>query len=274
MLTMYHDLLKPFLSDLKTFVIDTLFPIRCLACETEGPKFICDDCAAALTPLAHQFCIICQKMSIGGLTHPKCLTPHTADALISVFDYHDEKVANILIKGKYSFLPAVYQELGKLMAEKLITDHPHLLNQKSKIPASPAGRLNLKLVPIPLHKWRQRWRGFNQSEILAQSLAQNLSASCTSVLVRCKFTRTQKNLKKAERIKNLESAFVLSPPAGRSEVSAEGGRGGGSDNSIIHHQNFLLIDDVTTTGSTLLEAAKVLKRNGAEKVMCLTVARD
>lgn len=265
---MYHDLLKPFLSDIKTLVLDTLFPIRCLACETEGPKFICDDCAAALAPLPHQFCISCQKPSIGGLTHPKCLTPHAADALISVFDYHDEKVANILIKGKYSFLPAVYQELGKLMAEKLITDHPHLLNQKSKI-------LNLKLAPIPLHKWRQRWRGFNQSEILAQSLAQNLGAFCTSVpfgklmvvsvvepLVRCKFTRTQKNLKKTERIKNLESAFALSSS---SPLEGEG---------RVRGNNFLLIDDVTTTGSTLLEAAKVLKRNGAEKVYCLTVARD
>ena len=242
---MYHSFLKPFYHDIKSLVLDTLFPIYCLACETEGSKFVCDACADVLTPLPQQFCIACQKMSVGGLTHPHCQSPHTADGLISVYDYHDEKVSNILIKGKYSFLPDVYKQLGIILADVIKKDFPFLL--ESGI---------YHLTPIPLHWMRQRWRGFNQSEILAQSLAQNLDSSCINVLVRCRFTKTQKNLKKPERIKNLESAFKL------------------NQDTDVSNRNFILIDDVTTTGSTLHEAAKVLKRNGAAKIFCLTVARD
>lgn len=252
---MLQSFLKPLYHDLKTLVFDTLFPIYCLACEKENKKFICDDCQGKLAPLSHQFCIVCQKMSLGGLTHPKCLSPHTADGLVSIFDYHDPRVADILIKGKYSFLPDVYKLLGAMVANAVKTNFPHL------------NATTYTLTAIPLHKWRQRWRGFNQSAVLAEATAQNLGFAATNVsssakatadslLVRCKFTRTQKNLKKDERIKNLETAFALKPSAD------------------VHNQSLILIDDVTTTGSTLLEAAKVLKRNGAKKVFCLTVARD
>lgn len=241
---MFHSFLKPLYRDLKTLVLDTLFPIYCLVCETEGPKFICDKCQSQLVPLPHQFCIVCQKYSLGGLTHPKCLTPHTADGLISIFDYHDTQVADILIKGKYSFLPQVYEELGGVLAKAINQDFSYLN-------ATP-----YTLTAIPLHKWRQRWRGFNQSAVLAGATAKESGQPMADCLIRKKFTKTQKDLKKDDRVKNMESAFALKP---------------GAD---VHNQNFILIDDVTTTGQTLLEAAKVLKRNGAEKVWCLTVARD
>jgi len=245
---MYQSLIKPLWTDIKTFVLDTLFPKRCLSCETEG-KFLCLDCKANLKTLEHQRCIVCQKPSPFGFTHPRCLTPHGADGLISFFNYHDEKVAQILIKGKYSFLPEVYQILGSILAEKIKKDFPHLLQATSY-------QLTPIFVPIPLHSWRKRWRGFNQAEVLCQILSQQLSLPSTSVLVRCKSTKVQKNLKKDERIKNVSGAFKLAPKAD------------------IKEKNVILVDDVTTTGATLLEAAKILKRNGAEKVFCLTVARD
>ena len=61
-----------------------------------------------------------------GFTHPGCLTPRAADGLISILNYHDEAVADIIIKGKYKFLPGVYQELGKLAAEKIRTDYKNI----------------------------------------------------------------------------------------------------------------------------------------------------
>ncbi len=248
---MLHSFLKPLYHDLKTLILDTLFPIYCLACEKENKGFLCETCKPKLTCLPFQICIACHKMSIGGLTHPACQTPHLPEGLISIFDYSDEKVANILIKGKYSFLPNVYKELGLIIANILKTDFPFLLQPTTYQPQP-------LLTPIPLHKWRQRWRGFNQSQILTQTLAEQFNLLTSNVLVRKKFTRTQKDLKKEDRIKNITSAFSLSPL-----FSKEGVRG-----------SYILIDDVTTTGSTLLEATKVLKRNGAKQVFCLTVARD
>jgi competence protein ComFC len=91
-------------------------------------------------------------------------------------------------------------------------------------------------------------------------ISRELDLPILDVLIRKKMTKTQKDLKKEQRIKNVANAFAFKSPL----FEKEGVRG----------SSFILVDDVTTTGSTLLEAAKVLKRNGAEKVICLTVARD
>ncbi len=270
---MINSFLKPFYHDLKTLILDTLFPIYCLVCEQESQQFICNNCKIQLTRLPHQVCIVCHKMSIGGLTHPKCLSPHTADGLISIFDYSDEKIANILIKGKYSFIPTIYKELGLIISDILKADFPCFLQPT-------AYNLKPTITPIPLHKWRQRWRGFNQSKVLAETLAEQFNLPTADVLLRKKFTKTQKDLKKEARIKNIASAFVLSPLSSKAYpelAEREGVRGSFSplfSKEGVRGSSFILIDDVTTTGSTLLEATKVLKRNGAEKVFCLTVAKD
>ncbi len=211
---------------------------------------MCLPCKAGLKPLEHQRCIVCQKPTPFGLTHPGCQTAYGADGLISFYDYHDEKVAQILIKGKYSFLPEVYEILGKMLSDKLSSDS-EFINLKSYI-------LNPILVPIPLHTFRKRWRGFNQAEILCQSISAGLNCETVNALTRKKSTKTQKDLKREARLKNVSGAFAISENL---------------KSSILNHI-CLLVDDVTTTGATLQEAAKILKRAGAAKVICLTVARD
>jgi competence protein ComFC len=254
---MYKTLLRPLATDVKNFILDTLFPINCVICKKDG-AFVCADCRSQFTKVDGQICLVCQKPSPFGLTHPGCQTPHGQDATFSIYNYHDKKVAQVIIDGKYKFLPGIFTLLGKITAERL---DPNLLSLFS----------NPFLVPLPLHKSRQRWRGFNQAEVLCQAIAHNLSLPCTSVpfgrltvaggelvepLVRCKATQTQKDLKREQRLKNMGDAFVLKT---------------GAD---VHGKNLILIDDVTTTGATLTEACKVLKRNGAAKVLCVTVARD
>lgn len=240
---MYNLFFKPFFTDIKTLVLDTLFPITCFSCSAEG-KYLCTACQPKLKPI-HQICIVCKKPSLAGLTHPKCLTPHTADQLISFFNYSDELTSKLIIRGKYYFIPDIFRLFGDIVAPKLQTDFPLLLSTGQII-----------LTPIPLHTWRQRWRGFNQADVLCQSLAKNLNINSENLLKRTKFTKTQKDLKKEERQKNTANAFCLLPEAKPT------------------NRWIILIDDVTTTGSTLLEAAKVLKRNGADRVICLTIARD
>ncbi len=240
---MYQTFIKPFWLDIKTFVLDTLFPISCVSCGGEG-NFICAECKISLTVLERQRCIACQKQAIFGFTHPGCQTPHGADGLISFYDYHDDKVAKIIIAGKYKFISEVYNIFGKTVAQKIKNDHTHLTAN------------SYELAYVPLHPSRERWRGFNQAEILCRSLSRELGIACASVLVRCKHTKTQKDLKKEQRLKNVSDAFKLKP---------------GAD---VRGKNIILVDDVATTGSTLQEAAKILKRNGAAKVICLTAARD
>lgn len=244
---MIQYFLKPLFKDIKTFIVDTLFPITCLSCFKEG-KFLCNDCAKKLQPIEHQICIVCKKTSLFGLTHPKCASPHSPDQLISFYNYHDDLVEKLIIRGKYYFIPGIFELFGHLIANKIKSDFPNLLT---------ASRFSL--TAIPLNKWRERWRGFNQSEIICKTLSTDLNLPVVNALIRKKITRTQKDLKKEDRIKNIESAFSLSPIY---------------KSFNIQSSNFILVDDVTTTGSTLLEATKVLKRNGAHKVICLTLARD
>ncbi len=241
---MYDSFLKPFFADIKKLVLDTLFPISCLGCSTEG-NYLCGVCQSKLTLNTEQVCIVCKKPSLAGLTHPKCQSPHTADQLICVYDYNDEIISKLIIRGKYYFIPDIFKLFGEVIAPKLQKEFPALFNSEQAA-----------LTPVPLHKWRERWRGFNQAEVLCESLAEKLDIQATNLLIRQKFTRTQKDLEKSERQKNTANAFCLLPE------------------TVVKNKTVILVDDVATTGSTLLEAAKVLKRNGAAKVVCLAIARD
>lgn len=241
---MLKTFIKPFYEDAKTFVLDTLFPITCITCQTEG-SLICVVCKLKLSKVENQNCIACKKPTPFGLTHQHCLTPHGAEGLISFYNYKDEKVAKIIITGKYYFIPKTFEILGKIISEKIKKDFPNILENK-----------NLILSAVPLHSSRKRWRGFNQAEVLCQAISTELNIPFMETLLRHKITRTQKDLKKEQRVQNVSQAFKFKPKA------------------EILNKTVLLVDDVTTTGATLLEAAKVLKRNYAKKVYCLTVARD
>jgi ComF family protein len=112
-------------------------------------------------------------------------------------------------------------------------------------------------VPVPLSDTKLRKRGYNQAEILAQELSRKFNFPVQNLLKRKKETKTQVGLTNLQRKLNIKEAF---------EIKIQ--------NSKLKNQRFFLVDDVATTGSTLLEAAKVLKKTGAKKVFGLTLARD
>ena len=91
---------------------------------------------------------------------------------------------------------------------------------------------------------------------MAQGLSEKLNLKLVDALRRTKETKSQFGLKLKERKENLKGAFVLS-----SKFNVQG-------------LNVFLVDDILTTGSTLLEAAKIFKKNGAKKVWGLVLARD
>jgi len=114
------------------------------------------------------------------------------------------------------------------------------------------------LVPIPLFKTKIKKRGYNQAEVLADQLASKLELRAENLLERVKDTKSQVGLKQDERQENIKGAF---------EVTRD-------NKKEIRSRIFILVDDVLTTGSTLSEAARVLKKNGADKVWGITLARD
>lgn len=108
---------------------------------------------------------------------------------------------------------------------------------------------------VPLHKYRQQERGFNQAEVIAQELAKQLNTPCRQLLMRTVNSKHQARLEhKSDRLTHLENHFRLATEA-----------------NIIDHKSIMIIDDVCTTGSTLNECAKVLKTAHAETVFGCTI---
>lgn len=113
------------------------------------------------------------------------------------------------------------------------------------------------LLPVPVHKTRQRQRGYNQAGLLAEELGRQLNIKVkTDVLIRTVKTQPQKELSNVERMKNLEKAFAVSEKYG-------------STMSKFH--KLMLIDDIYTTGSTIEACAKVLQRAGVKEIYFLTL---
>jgi competence protein ComFC len=112
------------------------------------------------------------------------------------------------------------------------------------------------VVAVPLHKVRQRERGFNQAELLSKRLAKLLKVPHQGVLLVRKRPRPDKHLlTERERWEAVRGAF-----AARAD-------------SQVDNQRVLLVDDVMTTGATLDACAKALRDAGARAVYGLTVAR-
>jgi len=248
---MWKNLAKPLFLDIKKFILNTLFPTVCVWCQKEG-QFLCGQCMQKVKIIHSQQCIICRQPSPMGLIHAICQRPRSPDGLVSFYDYHNKIISKLIIDGKYLYVEEIFEFLGMLIAER-IRKGPYagIFCQLDE------GSPRWHLTPVPLANSRLRYRGFNQAEVLCRTLSTELGIYVSDVLVRPKPTKTQKELSRSERLKNVKNAFALN-----------------CDKSLIKDQNFIVVDDVITTGATILEAAKVLKINGANKVWCLTIARD
>ena len=109
-----------------------------------------------------------------------------------------------------------------------------------------------EIICVPLHKKKQKKRGFNQCELISLELSKLINIPCNFNLIkRIKNTKSMYNLKKPERIENLKNAF---------EVNKE----------EFHNKKLLIIDDIVTTGTTLSEMIKELKYNDINEIVCLT----
>jgi ComF family protein len=112
------------------------------------------------------------------------------------------------------------------------------------------------VVPVPLHRDRERERGYNQAEMLSKPLAKRLRLPHRGVLlVRTKPRPDKHILTMRERWEAVRGAFATRP------------------GSQVDNQRVLLVDDVLTTGATLDACAKALRDAGAKKVVGLTVGR-
>jgi len=113
------------------------------------------------------------------------------------------------------------------------------------------------IIPIPLSRERQRTRGYNQSELIARAATAHLPSHHvdTNLLIRTRNTEPQTSLKRAERLKNMTNAFVVSRHA-----------------PSLQEAHIILLDDVMTTGATLRAAKTVLQKSSPKSITCVAIA--
>ncbi len=160
--------------------------------------------------------------------------------MISVWRYQGV-VRKAVVKLKYKFVTDLAEELIQAFVNRLKTQD---LSFDKAI-----------LIPVPLHRSRQRWRGFNQAELLGRIIAEKMDWGLASdLVVRTRQTKPQVELKGADRRTNVVDTFAV------------------TNKPIKRHLTYVIFDDVATTGSTIKEVTKVLRSAGARKIWGLTIA--
>lgn len=245
-----HETFFSFFQKAGKDILDTLFPLRCLGCRTKG-AWICAACEHRIMLRTEQHCPVCLRhITPTGEVCFSCRDKKkpALDGIFVASYYKEPLFAHALHTYKYRFIPHLSIPFGNML--------------KSALEKSPL-RLPDMILPVPLHKKRLRFRGFNQSELIARELSLGLTPGLeiplsNDILLRIRYTKPQmKTASREERLMNLKNAFALA--AGKED--------------LVRGKYLWLVDDVATTGTTLEECATLLKGHGARTVFGIVLAR-
>ncbi len=213
--------------------LDLIFPPRCVGCRRPG-QWICLRCWPQIPWLPDGECIHCSRPVTTGRLCALCLhAAAMAAGSLPVNPFamaaHEGIGRQAIHELKYTPHTDIATVIGPVMASRLPDD------------------LECLVVPVPLHWSRKRQRGFNQSELLARTLARDKGWLVKADgLFRRRRTRHQVGLEPDERRENVRGAFRWEGPDIRLPV--------------------MLVDDVYTTGATLNACASALRARGATTV--------
>jgi ComF family protein len=230
-------------------MLDVIYPPVCFVCGVRWLEPMCPVCQRDMHPILPPFCDRCGVPVEGG--HSVCERCATTDP---PFDWsqalgqYQGTLRRAIHRLKYEGRTALAEPLGMLLARSLDVPASPLLSEKH--PGFDA------VVPVPLHPFRLRQRGFNQAELLARVVARERGWPLDGRgLQRIRPTRTQTHLTLDARRANIEGAFATRTPLS------------------FERKSVLLVDDVLTTSATLAECARVARNAGATRVCVVALAR-
>jgi competence protein ComFC len=240
------------LNRLKEGLKELVFPKVCVVCKDSLKRHsaiddaLCIFCLAKIKRNTPPFCFCCgrhlDRLSLNKNICPGCIKKTLQfDRAFSPCAY-EGVIKDLIHAFKYNGKDYLGKTLSRLIID-FIKDY-----------SLPMDYLDF-IVPVPLHSTRLREREFNQAQVLGEYVAKEFNKPLLGeTLKRIRNTRTQTELKEAERFLNVRDSFIL------------------SEDELIHGKNILLIDDVMTTAATCSEAASCLKKGGANIVFVLTLA--
>ena len=225
-------------------LLNYVFPWVCSLCDKGTPldeRYICRDCLSQLTYTGEDNCPLCGTDFDTLLDIcPQCVKqsrPWTRGGAPLKFEGNSREIVHHF---KYN---------SKLVLSRfLVPEMVFYLRRKLTENFS-------AVTMVPLH-WSRQWkRGYNQAEVLAAGIAEEMSIPCLSLLKRSSSRSAQALKNKAQRQKNISGIFHV------------------PKKKYIPKGTILLIDDVMTTGTTLAACTGALLEAGADEVCVLTAAR-
>ena len=208
--------------------LDYFFPPICGMCGEINENYICNNCYENIKKIKK--CVINEYNNRNFSKH------------LYIFRY-EGIIRNKIIEYKFEDKGYLYK-----MFAKIILSDKKTCNFIKKYDV---------IIPVPISKKRKKKRGYNQSELVANELAQKLNQDIwTDIIIKKKDNKPQSELNKLERIKNVEDIYETNKPI------------------EVKNKKVLLLDDIYTTGSTVNEIARKLKQNQTQEIGVITLAKD
>jgi len=220
-------------------VISLFFPQCCCVCDTkliEGEQHICLNCLLEMPKTNYHL-----QLENGAADRFKGKIPY--ERVTSFLYYNKKGVSQMIVKAiKYKGNTALGQHIGFLMSQQIRQSSPFF------------DGIDL-LIPIPLHRKRQKKRGFNQAEEIIKGIRKATSIPFdNNLIIRKKQTQTQTKKGRYARWLNTIDVFTL------------------NDEKDFNYKHILIVDDVLTTGATIEACAQaILTSHPDVKISVLTL---
>ncbi|MCI8497175.1 MAG: ComF family protein [Clostridiales bacterium] len=221
----------------KQKVMSLLYPQHCAYCGkiiAQG-EAVCAKCTQKLPRVEPPLCLSCGR----GLRCCTCTRRFQFRRCVSPFYYDGcakDGLWRLKFNGKTDGVPVLAHEMA------------------GSVRAQYGERCADLVVCVPSTRAAMRLRGYNQAELLAQRLAQELELPCDADALQKVLEISQRSMDALARRENVIGAYAV------------------AKDELIKGKNILLVDDVITTGATLNECAKVMKQAGAKDILCVTYA--
>lgn len=207
------------------WILEKLFPPKCILCGRILERNEMDLC--------HNCRINAPEYSKGNLKL------QFLDSWTAIW-YYEENVRRSLLRYKFYNARSYANGYGRILAMKLLTEYPDGFDI---------------LTWIPISRLRKLRRGYDQVELLAQAVGQELGIQPVSLLKKTRHNRPQSGISgHAKRRANVLGAYRC------------------VDTEALQGKRIVLLDDILTTGATAGECARVLLTAGASEVHCAVVA--
>jgi ComF family protein len=228
-------------------LLDLLLPPYCAHCRrnrVESPDHFCPECQVGVLRLSSPACPCCALPypTIDGTDHScaDCLRDPPPFLWTVAAGLYEETLRDAIWRYKYRRVLTLERPLVRLLADALA---PRLDGPTPDL-----------LVPVPLHPFRLRERGYNQALLLARALGRHFELDVAPrLLSRRRPTAQQQGLSAVDRHDNLRDAFALT--------------------RSLDGERVLLVDDVMTTGATARSCAQTLLDGGAKSVSVAVLGR-